>query len=237
MLSDSDLETVPPLPKHKNNTDELLQAVSIHKMKKTKGKADSDPMKIYLNAGRKASCVLDLFGLPSVAFYTGLRHDRGGNIDDDLTEEVKRRHLHLYKGILNIIPSLRDKLNTISSNKLSKIISAITKGMSDAPSSTKGSMDALNPPIPEVEDKSMQGITHPQLARWLCPQNKLDVFNHDPDEGMEKLQSGKLKMTAMNWPTGFYEDSVYDPMDKTKGMFRNHVVARWEGYALSLGVY
>lgn len=46
------------------------------------------------------------------------------------------------------------------------------------------------------------------------------------DRGMEKLQSGKLKMTAMNWPTGFYEDGIYDSQDKTKGLFRNHVVAR-----------
>jgi len=42
---------------------------------------------------------------------------------------------------------------------------------------------------------------------------------------MEKLQSGKLKMTATNWLTGFYEEGVYDPEDKAKGLFRNHVVA------------
>jgi len=28
---------------------------------------------------------------------------------------------------------------------------------------------------------------------------------------MEKLQSGKLKMIAMNWLTGFYEEGIYDP--------------------------
>ncbi|KAG1894772.1 uncharacterized protein F5891DRAFT_1194925 [Suillus fuscotomentosus] len=223
MSSDLDFDTLPPSPKHKNkknNTDELLQAVSVHKMKKMKrlenGKVKSDPMEIYRNAGRKVSCVLDLFALPSVAFHSGLQHDRGGKINDDLTEEMKRRHLHLYEGILNIIPSLRDELDTISSDKLSKIISAITKGMSDArsmafssikhkglkyvPLNMHSKVDALDPPIPEVEDKSI---------------------------GMEKLQSGKLKMTAMNWPTGFYEDGVYDSQDKTKGMFRNHVVARF----------
>lgn len=84
---------------------------------------------------------------------------------------MKRRHLHLYEGILNIIPSLRDELDTISSDKLSKIISAITKGMSDArsmafssikhkglkyvPLNMHSKVDALDPPIPEVEDKSM----------------------------------------------------------------------------------
>ncbi|KAG1808118.1 hypothetical protein EV424DRAFT_1329087, partial [Suillus variegatus] len=207
-------------------------------------------MEIYWNAGRKVLCVLDLFGLPSVAFHSGLQHDRGAfphayhtDAVDYRTEEMKRRHLHLYEGILNIIPSLRDELDTISSDKLSKIISAITKGMSDARSTAFSSIkhkglkyvplnmhskeDTLDPPIPEVKDKSMGGITHPQLARWLCPRNKLDVFDRDPNEGMEKLQSGKLKMTAMNWPTGFYEDDIYDSQDKTKGLFRNHVVARF----------
>ncbi|KAG1845529.1 hypothetical protein F4604DRAFT_1936861 [Suillus subluteus] len=64
--------------------------------------------------------------------------------------------------------------------------------------------DALDPPIPEVEDKSI-----------------------DPEEGMEKLQSGEIKMATTSWPTGFYEDSVYNPQDKTKGLFRNHVVAQF----------
>ncbi|KAG1880031.1 hypothetical protein F4604DRAFT_1679163 [Suillus subluteus] len=86
--------------------------------------------------------------------------------------------------------------------------------------------DTLDPPIPEVEDKSMRGITHPQLARWFCPRNKLDVFDRNPDDKIV-TDSGKLKMTAMNWPTGFYEDGVYDSQDKTKGLFRNHVVARF----------
>ncbi|KAG1737815.1 uncharacterized protein EDB91DRAFT_1082918 [Suillus paluster] len=250
MSSDSDIDTLPPSPKHKikkNNTDELLQAVSVHKTKKIKrlenGKVELDPMEIYQNAGRKVSCVLNLFGLLSVAFHTGLQHDHGGKINNDLTEEITRRHLHLYKGIIKIIPSLCDEPITISSDKLSKIVSAITKGMSDTRSTAFSSIkhkglkyvplnmhskvDALDLPTPEVKDKSMQGITHPQLARWLCPQNKLDVFDRDPDEGIEKLQLGKLKMTVMNWPTGFYKAGIYDPTDKTKGLFRNHVVTRF----------
>ena len=44
----------------------------------------ADPMEIYRNAGRKITCVLDLFGLPSVAFHTGLQYDRGGDVKDDL---------------------------------------------------------------------------------------------------------------------------------------------------------
>ncbi|KAG1899308.1 uncharacterized protein F5891DRAFT_1189740 [Suillus fuscotomentosus] len=35
---------------------------------------------------------------------------------------------------------------------------------------------------------------------------------------------------SLHRPTGFYEDSVYDSQDKTKGLFRNHVVAWFYAY-------
>jgi len=41
------------------------------------------------------------------------------------------------------------------------------KGLKYVPLNMCSKKDALDPPIPEVEDKSMQGIAHPQLARWL----------------------------------------------------------------------
>ena len=56
------------------------------------------------------------------------------------------------------------------------------KGLKYVPLNMCSKKDALDPPIPEVEDKSMRGIAHPQLARWLCPHNRLDIFDHDPDE-------------------------------------------------------
>jgi len=49
------------------------------------------------------------------------------------------------------------------------------KGLKYVPLSMCSKKDALDPPIPEVEDKSMRGIAHPQLARWLCPRNRLDI--------------------------------------------------------------
>ncbi|KAG1816766.1 uncharacterized protein BJ212DRAFT_1480623 [Suillus subaureus] len=224
--------------KHRNSTDELLQVVQTNHSKKIKQSDDtnaiSDPIEMYRNIGRKVTCVLDLFGL---------QHDRGDKISSDLTKDVIECHLHLYNGILDFVLSLRDELDTISTDRLSKIISAIMKGMSDTQSMAFSSVkhkglkyvplnmhsknNALDPPIPEVEDKSMQGIAHPQLAHWLCPHNKLHIFDSDPEDGMEKLQSGKIKMAAMSWPTGFYEHGIYDPQDKTKGLFRNHIITQF----------
>jgi hypothetical protein len=56
------------------------------------------------------------------------------------------------------------------------------KGLKYVPLNMHSKNDALDPPIPEVEDKSMRGIAHPQLARWLCPRNKLHIFDSDPEE-------------------------------------------------------
>ena len=39
----------------------------------------------------------------------------------------------------------------------------------------------FNPPIPKSEDKSNRGFNHPQLARMLCPLQKLESFDEDPD--------------------------------------------------------
>ncbi|KAG8214415.1 hypothetical protein J3R82DRAFT_9422 [Butyriboletus roseoflavus] len=36
------------------------------------------------------------------------------------------------------------------------------------------------------------------------------------------LQEGLIKMTASNWPTCFYEDGIYDPENKAKGLFHGH---------------
>jgi len=43
---------------------------------------------------------------------------------------------------------------------------------------------------------------------------------------MAALQGGEVSMTARNWPTLFYEDGIYDPTEKTKGLFKNHIVVR-----------
>lgn len=43
---------------------------------------------------------------------------------------------------------------------------------------------------------------------------------------MEAMQAGDFPMKASRWPSGFYEDGIYDPKDKTIGLFRNHTVVR-----------
>ncbi|KAG8220348.1 hypothetical protein J3R82DRAFT_3443, partial [Butyriboletus roseoflavus] len=129
----------------------------------------------------------------------------------------------------------------------------ITKGMSEQRSTDLGTLKhtvltyvmldhkPLDPPISKKEDKSDRGFNHPQIARMLCPCKKLDVFDEDPDmyvlgacrttsltchRIIGTLQDGQIKATAANWPTMFYEDGVYDPDDRMKGLFRGHAALR-----------
>ena len=43
---------------------------------------------------------------------------------------------------------------------------------------------------------------------------------------MSSLQEGLIDATAHNWPMVFYEDNVYDPNDRLKGLFYSHAALR-----------
>ena len=68
----------------------------------------------------------------------------------------------------------------MSDGRSTDLASVKHKGMKYVPENMHNSSDALDPPIPEVEDKSMRGIFHPQLARFICPQRDLEEFDGAP---------------------------------------------------------
>ena len=55
------------------------------------------------------------------------------------------------------------------------------KGLQYVPLNMYSKADVPDPPVPEVEDKLMRGLNHPQLSRLLCPRKKLDWFDEDPE--------------------------------------------------------
>ncbi|KAG1747948.1 uncharacterized protein EDB91DRAFT_1079626 [Suillus paluster] len=224
------------------STDDIIDSISSSSRKNTKRKHEDSKMddtELYQNAGKKALSLLDTFSVPSAAFKTGLQFDRGGKCDPKQSNNVTYQHLLLYNGIIDYIPGLKSELNDILSKKLNKIIAMVLKGMSDSRSADLSSVkhkglqyiglnmyskaNTLDLPIPEVEDKSMHGLNHPQLARLLCPWKKLDWFDEDPDFAMATLQAGEITMTAYNWPTFFYEHDIYNSAKKTNAkLSKNH---------------
>ena len=69
----------------------------------------------------------------------------------------------------------------MSDGRSTDLASVKHKGMKYVPENMNSKSDALDPPIPEVEDKSMRGIFHPQLARFLCPRRDLEEYDEDPE--------------------------------------------------------
>ncbi|KAG1842752.1 hypothetical protein DFJ58DRAFT_844569 [Suillus subalutaceus] len=192
--------------KHKHSsgdtsTNNLISSISSGSRKKTT---------------RKASSLLDTFGVPAAAFKTGLTFDRGGKCDLKQPQDVAEHHLLLYNAIIDFIPGFDSELDNITSKELNVVIAMVAKGMSEGRSADLHSVKhkglqyiplnmyskehALDPPIPEVEDKSI---------------------------AMATMQAGEITMTAHNWPMFFYEDSIYDAANKTKGLFRNHTAIRF----------
>ncbi|KAG9309047.1 hypothetical protein JVU11DRAFT_11061 [Chiua virens] len=256
-MSSRPFESDPPTRSEdkQNATEDLLDALTNGGKTNTSAN-NSDEMKPYRVAGKKAAALLDPFGVPQTAFLIGIQHDQGGKIDDlyipifilpiPLTNnrctsspEAIERHLHFYNGILKLVPSLRRELGNITPVRLQKIIRAITKGVSDGRSQDLAAVkqkalkyvsinmsDGLAPPIAESEDKSARGIFHPQLARLMCSRRDVAEFDEDPIAGMEALQEGVFPLKSSRWPMLFYDEDTYDPKDKQVGLLRHHTVKR-----------
>ncbi|KAG1850719.1 hypothetical protein C8R48DRAFT_676637 [Suillus tomentosus] len=213
MLSDSESLSLSPPRKHKKSSysNGSSSSSELRKHKKSANSGSSSQSSKHKNSTHEL-----LQAVQTKHSKKLKKSDDEKSILDpiEMTKDIIEHHLHLYNGILEFVPSLHMELDTISTDKLSKIISVITKGMSDAQST------------------AFSSVKHKGL--------------NNPEEGMEKLQSGKIKMAAtsktasaslamnhsLHRPTGFYEDSVYDSQDKTKDLFRNHVVA-WTYFTLS----
>lgn len=159
--------------------------------------------------------------------------------------------------MLALLPHLQEDLQTkgrLDGKALQEICAWMLRGMGDQRSTDLGTLkhvsltylmpnhEPLEPPINKKEDKSDRGFNHPQIARMLCPCNKLIVFDEDPDTQvptfsptqllthcriMSALQEGLINTTACNWPTIFYMDNVYDPDDRLKGLFCGHAAFRF----------
>jgi hypothetical protein len=69
----------------------------------------------------------------------------------------------------------------MSEGRSADLSSVKHKGLQSIGLNMYSKSDALDLPIPEIEDKSMCGLNHPQLAHLLCPQKKLDWFDEVPD--------------------------------------------------------
>ncbi|KAG2088669.1 uncharacterized protein F5147DRAFT_44515 [Suillus discolor] len=78
--------------------------------------------------------------------------------------------------------------------------------------------DRFDPPILKSRSKALRGCNHPQTARLLGPARDIAEFDIDPQAYMDKVNAGEKKINAKQWPSMFYDMSLYDPKNKKKGL-------------------
>ncbi|KAG1728944.1 hypothetical protein EDD22DRAFT_410910 [Suillus occidentalis] len=86
--------------------------------------------------------------------------------------------------------------------------------------------DRFDPPILKTHGKAVRGWNHPLTARLLCPARDIIEFDEDPDAYMDRVKSGQKKITAKQWPSMFYDMSLYNPKNKKAGFLRGHAIVQ-----------
>ncbi|KAL4066164.1 hypothetical protein J3A83DRAFT_4375454 [Scleroderma citrinum] len=192
----------------------------------------------YDLVSRKLACLLDPFRLLRTVISVRLRVNSSHESELDMESEAITQQLCFYEGILKYVPGLADELSRMEVTDLQQICSWIMTGMSNQCSTDLRLVkhagldymlhdgEVFKPSIPKTKDKSMHGFNHPQVTHLLCPQKKLGALEEDPDMIITALQEGLFNTSASNWPACFYEEEVYDPKNKLKGLFHSHA-AHW----------
>ncbi|KZP19906.1 hypothetical protein FIBSPDRAFT_954973 [Athelia psychrophila] len=87
--------------------------------------------------------------------------------------------------------------------------------------------DAVLPPIPpKSSSKANRGYNHPQIARMLCPRDRLVDFDSDASV-IDQLQAGSIPVTPGDWATFLYnEEEEYDAENPAQGLFRGYLLIR-----------
>ncbi|KAG2349245.1 hypothetical protein BDR05DRAFT_944332 [Suillus weaverae] len=63
-------------------------------------------------------------------------------------------------------------------------------------------------------------------TQLLCPVHDIIEFDEDPNAYMDRIKSGQKKITAKQWPSMFYDMSLYNPKNKKAGFLRGHAIVQ-----------
>ncbi|KAG1755335.1 hypothetical protein EDD22DRAFT_957388 [Suillus occidentalis] len=86
--------------------------------------------------------------------------------------------------------------------------------------------DRFDPPILKTHGKAVRGWNHTATARLLCPARDILEFDEDPHAYMDRVKSGQKKITSKQWPSMFYNMSLYNPRNKKLGFLRSHTIVQ-----------
>ncbi|KAG2742831.1 hypothetical protein P692DRAFT_20749468, partial [Suillus brevipes Sb2] len=70
------------------------------------------------------------------------------------------------------------------------------------------------------------GWNHPSTAQLLCPARNIIKFDEDPDTCIDHVKLGQNKITTKQWPSMFYDMSLYNPKNKKVGFLCGYTIVQ-----------
>ncbi|KAK7686407.1 hypothetical protein QCA50_010631 [Cerrena zonata] len=206
---------------------------------------DRDILVRYKDTARWAARVISPFLVVSYSFPLALRISKSDEHGlCELTKEAEERAdeftrdqaLRLYGLMKWRLPQFMEFLPTFQTSTEMKdlffdILDFMTTKVMSARSCDVGvlryeSMHYLvpyrdyNAPSPSYGRKHQRGFVNIVTGRMLCPQNKLDDFDQNPEEFCLAARNGDIEVSAEDLPSYLYDQDDCNPQDILKGLLR-----------------
>ncbi|KAG2035903.1 hypothetical protein BDR03DRAFT_1012198 [Suillus americanus] len=190
----------------------------------------TDALDPYLCAAQFYHLNHDLFADFDTVIREGVLAEFDPDPDQDQSEFVQAtRHylVYVYKKFASTSPGF-SKLN-MKFEADPDAWTGFQKVMENAANSARcddtGSLK-FDPPILKTHGKAVRGWNHPATTQLLCPARDIVKFDEDPNAYMDHVKSGQKKITAKQWPSMFYDMSLYNPKNKKAGFLHGHTIVQ-----------
>ncbi|KAG1857769.1 hypothetical protein F4604DRAFT_1931249 [Suillus subluteus] len=201
-----------------------------------------NPLDPYLTAARFFRLNYDLFANIFVILRDGILAEfkpEDADHNQEQNEEIQA-NIHLFTAFSKLIPNFSNLIMKLKRepDSLTSFLKSMESAANAAHCDDMGSLkhtglqymlndptkDRFDPPILKSHSQALRGWNHPQTARLLCPARDIAEFDVDPQSYMDKVNAGEKKISAKQWPSMFYDMSLYDPKNKKKGFLQSRVV-------------
>ncbi|KAG1759637.1 hypothetical protein EDD22DRAFT_955715 [Suillus occidentalis] len=182
----------------------------------------SNPLDPYLTAARFFRLNYDLFANIFVILRDGILAEFEPEDADHNQEqnEETQANIHLFTTFAKSIPNLSNLITKLEREPES--LTSFLKSMESAANAARcddtGSLKHAG--LQYMLDDPAKDRFDPLILK----SHNVAEFDMDPQAYMDKVNAGEKKISAKQWPSMFYDMSMYDPKNKKKGFLRSRVV-------------
>ncbi|KAF8727154.1 hypothetical protein AX14_007553 [Amanita brunnescens Koide BX004] len=206
------------------------------KARATDGPGETDPNAVYVNAARWIPLAIDPFCNLEEVFMEGI------NVQGPPASIDQHYNLIVFEKIMQLVSTFRTYVLEIAKNNeesLLAFINLLQETMNGVKSHDSfmikekipevivpDGQPKSNYDVPRSHEKSRWGWYNNVLARLLCPMELIAEFDQDPEEFRAQVLEARRTISAFSWPAFCYDESLYDPSDPMKGLFRGFLLER-----------